>query len=76
MYGDLLDFKGACGLVRVKNCSFENIWLKHGVLGASFYSSLIWDSLALATSSQLLPSSALCQMLCQGLETEVWNPHA
>lgn len=39
-------FKGVCGPKRVKNHSFENIWLKHGVLGASFWlcrwSAIAW----------------------------------
>lgn len=47
-------FTGVCGPKRVKNCSFENVWLEHGVLGASFCSALIWVRVALAKSSQLL----------------------
>lgn len=43
---------------RVKNHLFENIWLEHGVPGASFLTlPVIWNSVALAKSRQLLPST-------------------
>ena len=70
-------FTGVCGPKRVKNCSFEHIWLEHGALGASCCSALIWIRVALAKSSQLLlPSPCSVPDARPGLGTEVWDPHA
>ena len=67
-------FTGVCGPKRVKNCSFEHIWLEHGALGASCCSALIWIRVALAKSSQLLlPSPCSVPDARPGLGTEVWG---